>query len=117
MLTCLRIYLGIQMGRMFKPSWGRGLTLLTLNTRKQADEVPLNSPFEEIGSYVCGRSPEDTSSIAIVQRIQILGGNRTDDDRVKIFKVNFTFSMLRRIKNNNICIFVFIFYEYYLRKA
>ncbi|KAG6800055.1 nuclear pore complex protein Nup98-Nup96 isoform X2 [Apis mellifera caucasica] len=78
--------LGIQMGRMFKPSWGRGLTLLTLNTRKQADEVPLNSPFEEIGSYVCGRSPEDTSSIAIVQRIQILGGNRTDDDRVKIFK-------------------------------
>lgn len=78
--------MGIQMGRMFKPSWGRGLTLLTLNTRKQADEVPLNSPFEEIGSYVCGRSPEDTSSVAIVQRIQILGGNRTDDDRVKIFK-------------------------------
>lgn len=78
--------MGIQMGRMFKPSWGRGLTLLTLNTRKQADVVPLNSPFEEIGSYVCGRSPEDTSSIAIVQRIQILGGNRTDDDRVKIFK-------------------------------
>lgn len=105
------------MGRMFKPSWGRGLTLLTLNTRKQADEVPLNSPFEEIGSYVCGRSPEDTSSVAIVQRIQILGGNRTDDDRVKIFKVNFTISVLRRIKNNNIYIFVFIFYEYYLRKA
>lgn len=105
------------MGRMFKPSWGRGLTLLTLNTRKQADEVPLNSPFEEIGSYVCGRSPEDTSSVAIVQRIQILGGNRTDDDRVKIFKVNFTISVLRRIKNNNIYIFVSIFYEYYLRKA
>lgn len=95
------------MGRMFKPSWGRGLTLLTLNTRKQADEVALNSPFEEIGSYVCGRSPEDTSSVAIVQRIQILGGNRTDDDRVKIFKVNFTFSI--SCVELKIIIFAFLF--------
>ncbi|KAK1124571.1 hypothetical protein K0M31_005949 [Melipona bicolor] len=79
---------GIQMGRMFKPSWGRGLTLLTLSTKKQADDVLLNNSFEQIGSYVCGRSPEDTTSVAIVQRIQILGngGNGTGDERVKTFK-------------------------------
>ncbi|XP_076757101.1 nuclear pore complex protein Nup98-96 isoform X2 [Xylocopa sonorina] len=77
---------GIQMGRMFKPSWGRGLTLLTLSTRAQADCVPLNSSFEQIGYYMCGRSPEDATSVAIVQRIQILGGNGTDIDRIKTFK-------------------------------
>ncbi|XP_026668597.1 nuclear pore complex protein Nup98-Nup96 isoform X2 [Ceratina calcarata] len=77
---------GIQMGRKFKPSWGRGLTLLTLTTRNQADIVPLNSSFEQIGSYVCGRSPEDTTSAAIVQRIQVLGGHGTDIDHVKKFK-------------------------------
>ncbi|KOX79242.1 Nuclear pore complex protein Nup98-Nup96 [Melipona quadrifasciata] len=79
---------GIQMGRTFKPSWGRGLTLLTLSTKKQADDVLLNNSFEQIGSYVCGRSPEDTTSVAIVQRIQILGngGNGTGDERVKTFK-------------------------------
>ncbi|XP_017760409.1 PREDICTED: nuclear pore complex protein Nup98-Nup96 isoform X3 [Eufriesea mexicana] len=77
---------GIQMGRMFKPSWGRGLTLLTLSTRSLADCVPLSSSFEQIGSYVCGRSAEDTTSVAIVQRIQILGGNGTDAERIKIFK-------------------------------
>lgn len=78
------------MGRMFKPSWGRGLTLLTLSTKKQADDVLLNNSFEQIGSYVCGRSPEDTTSVAIVQRIQILGngGNGTGDERVKTFKVS-----------------------------
>ncbi|XP_017793152.1 PREDICTED: nuclear pore complex protein Nup98-Nup96 [Habropoda laboriosa] len=69
---------GIQMGRMFKPSWGRGLTLLTLSTQKQVSDVPLHSSFEQIGSYVCGRFSEDTTSAAIVQRIQILGGNGTD---------------------------------------
>ncbi|CAK9815503.1 Nuclear pore complex protein Nup98-Nup96 [Anthophora plagiata] len=69
---------GIQMGRMFRPSWGRGLTLLTLSTQKQVSDVPLHSSFQHIGSYVCGRSPEDTTSVAIVQRIQILGGNGTD---------------------------------------
>ncbi|KZC05431.1 Nuclear pore complex protein Nup98-Nup96 [Dufourea novaeangliae] len=76
---------GIQMGRMFKPSWGRGLTLLTLSTRGQADDVPLQSPFEQIGSYMCGRLPEDTTSVTIVQRIQILGGDGADEDSVKAF--------------------------------
>ncbi|XP_076242431.1 nuclear pore complex protein Nup98-96 isoform X2 [Calliopsis andreniformis] len=75
----------IQMGRMFKPSWGRGLTLLTLSTRQQADNVPLHSPFEQIGSYMHGRSPEDPTSNAIVQRIQILGGNGTYEERVQTF--------------------------------
>lgn len=82
------------MGRTFKPSWGRGLTLLTLSTKKQADDVLLNNSFEQIGSYVCGRSPEDTTSAAIVQRIQILGGGSgggngtAGDERVKTFKVS-----------------------------
>lgn len=75
------------MGRMFKPSWGRGLTLLTLSTRGQADGVPLHSSFEQISSYVGGRIPEDPTSVTIVQRIQILGGNGTDEDRVETFKV------------------------------
>lgn len=77
---------GIQMGRMFKPSWGRGLTLLTLSTRKQADDVPLHSPFERIGSYMHGRFPEDATSNGIVQRIQILGGNGTYEERVETFE-------------------------------
>nr|XP_033206829.1 nuclear pore complex protein Nup98-Nup96 isoform X2 [Bombus vancouverensis nearcticus] len=78
--------IGIQMGRRFKPSWGRGLTLLTLSTKKQADDVLLNNSFEQIGSYVCGRSPEDTTSVGIVQRIQILGGSGTGEERIKTFK-------------------------------
>ncbi|XP_076648860.1 nuclear pore complex protein Nup98-96 isoform X2 [Halictus rubicundus] len=86
---------GIQMGRMFRPSWGRGLTLLTLSTRGHADDVPLHSSFEQIGSYVNGRVPEDTTSVTIVQRIQILGGggggggnggNATDEDRAEAFE-------------------------------
>ncbi|XP_033343033.1 nuclear pore complex protein Nup98-96 isoform X1 [Megalopta genalis] len=78
---------GIQMGRMFRPSWGRGLTLLTLSTRGQADDVPLHSSFEYIGSYVNGRRPEDTTSVTIVQRIQILGdGNGVEEDRIESFE-------------------------------
>ncbi|XP_076670713.1 nuclear pore complex protein Nup98-96 isoform X2 [Andrena cerasifolii] len=77
---------GIQLGRMFKPSWGRGLTLLTLSTQRQATDVPLRSPFELIGSYTRGRLPEDITSNAIVQRIQILGGNGTDEERVQLFE-------------------------------
>ncbi|XP_003699361.2 nuclear pore complex protein Nup98-96 isoform X2 [Megachile rotundata] len=71
----------IQFGRKFKPSWGRGLTLLTLSTQEQAVKVLLHSPFKEIGSYVGGRALEDTSSAAIVQRIQILGGSGTDEEQ------------------------------------
>nr|XP_034193442.1 nuclear pore complex protein Nup98-Nup96 [Osmia lignaria] len=77
---------GIQFGRMFKPSWGRGLTLLTLSTQGQALKVSLHSPFKEIGCYVDGRSPEDTSSVAIVQRIEILGGSGTDEKHIERFK-------------------------------
>ncbi|XP_043261339.1 nuclear pore complex protein Nup98-Nup96 isoform X2 [Colletes gigas] len=77
---------GIQMGRMFKPSWGPGLTLLTLSTKKQAAEVHLRSPFERIWSYMYGRLPEDRTSAAVVQRIQILGGNWTNVECVQTFE-------------------------------
>ncbi|XP_076167828.1 nuclear pore complex protein Nup98-96 isoform X2 [Ptiloglossa arizonensis] len=77
---------GIQMGRMFKPSWGPGLTLLTLSTKKQAAEVHLCSPFERIWSYMYGRLPEDKTSAAVVQRIQILGGNWTNEECLQIFE-------------------------------
>ncbi|XP_076223449.1 nuclear pore complex protein Nup98-96 isoform X2 [Nomia melanderi] len=91
---------GIHMGRMFKPSWGRGLTLLTLSTRGQADGVPLHSSFEQIGSYVGGRIPEDPTSVAIVQRIQILGGSGTDEDRVEIFKYFSAFTLKRSVEGH-----------------
>lgn len=104
----LCINLGIQMGRRFKPSWGRGLTLLTLSTKKQADDVLLNNSFEQIGSYVCGRSPEDTTSVGIVQRIQILGGSGTGEERIKTFKVNFIFKHLHYLELD-IVIFILLF--------
>ncbi|XP_053983481.1 nuclear pore complex protein Nup98-Nup96 isoform X4 [Hylaeus volcanicus] len=77
---------GIQMGRMFKPSWGPGLTLLTLSTKKQAAEVHLCSPFERIWSYMYGRLPEDRTSAAVVQRIQILGGDWSNAECSQTFE-------------------------------
>ncbi|XP_014482996.1 PREDICTED: nuclear pore complex protein Nup98-Nup96 isoform X2 [Dinoponera quadriceps] len=74
---------GVQMGRMFRPSWGVGLTLLSLSTQKQAKDMELENAFSKLGSYVSGRLADDTSSTAIVQRLQILGG---DKDDVKTFK-------------------------------
>lgn len=74
---------GVQMGRMFRPSWGVGLTLLSLSTQDQATKVQLQSAFSQLGSYVSGRLTGDTTSTAIVQRLQILGG---DEDDIKTFK-------------------------------
>lgn len=74
---------GVQMGRMFRPSWGVGLTLLSLSTQDQATKVQLQSAFSQLGSYVSGRLAGDITSTAIVQRLQILGG---DEDDVKTFK-------------------------------
>lgn len=112
------------MGRMFKPSWGPGLTLLTLSTKKQAAEVHLCSPFERIWSYMYGRLPEDKTSAAVVQRIQILGGNWTNEECLQIFEVIFiSNTVLRHFRNEenfmdiNIRSFVFIFHEWYSRKV
>lgn len=74
---------GVQMGRMFRPSWGVGLTLLSLSTQDQAKNVKLQSAFSQLGSYVSGRLVGDTTSTTIVQRLQILGG---DEDDIKTFK-------------------------------
>lgn len=74
---------GIQMGRMFRPSWGAGLTLLSLSTQEQATKVPLQSTFSQLNHYISGRLAGDTTSTAIVQRLQILGG---DKDDIRMFK-------------------------------
>ncbi|XP_032667417.1 nuclear pore complex protein Nup98-Nup96 isoform X2 [Odontomachus brunneus] len=74
---------GVQMGRMFRPSWGVGLTLLSLSTQDQATKVQLQSAFSQLSSYVSGRLADDITSTAIVQRLQILGG---DEDDIKTFK-------------------------------
>ncbi|XP_011153337.1 nuclear pore complex protein Nup98-Nup96 isoform X2 [Harpegnathos saltator] len=74
---------GVQMGRMFRPSWGVGLTLLSLSTHKQASKVQLQSAFSQLSNYVSGRLADDITSTAIVQRLQILGG---DEDDIKAFK-------------------------------
>ncbi|XP_050452741.1 nuclear pore complex protein Nup98-Nup96 [Cataglyphis hispanica] len=69
---------GIQMGRMFRPSWGAGLTLLSLSTQDQATKVQLQSTFSQLSHYVSGRLADDTTSTAIVQRLQILSGDEHD---------------------------------------
>lgn len=74
---------GVQMGRMFRPSWGVGLTLLSLSTQEQAKKMQLQSTFSQLSSYLSGRLTGDITSIAIVQRLQILGG---DEEDVKTFK-------------------------------
>lgn len=65
----------IQMGRMFRPSWGAGLTLLSLSTQEQATKVQLQSTFSQLNHYVSGRLADDITSTAIVQRLQILSGD------------------------------------------
>ncbi|EZA58163.1 hypothetical protein DMN91_011854 [Ooceraea biroi] len=72
----------IQMGRMFRSSWGVGLTLLSLSTQEQATKMQLRNAFSQVGRYVSGRHVGDITSTAIVQRLQILGG---DEDDVKTF--------------------------------
>ncbi|XP_012217704.1 nuclear pore complex protein Nup98-Nup96 isoform X3 [Linepithema humile] len=72
----------IQMGRMFRPSWGAGLTLLSLSTQEQATKMQLQSAFSQLNHYVSGRLAGDTTSTAIVQRLQILGG----DENTKAFQ-------------------------------
>lgn len=74
---------GVQMGRMFRPSWGVGLTLLSLSTQEQATTVQLQSAFSQLSSYLSGRLSNDITSTAIVQRLQILGG---DEEDIKTFK-------------------------------
>lgn len=69
---------GIQMGRTFRPSWGAGLTLLSLSTQEQASKMQLQNTFSQLSHYISGRVAGDTSSTAIVQRLQILGGNEDD---------------------------------------
>lgn len=84
------------MGRMFRPSWGRDLTLLTLNTQDQISHIPLRSSFEKIGTYVSGRLSDDISSVSTVQCIQILGGNEKD---VETFEVSIAWCLFFRLAN------------------
>ncbi|XP_015602178.1 nuclear pore complex protein Nup98-Nup96 isoform X2 [Cephus cinctus] len=76
---------GIQMGRMFKPRWGPGLQLITLNTQKECDRAERHAPLKQLESYVSGRSVDDMTS-SIVQRLKILGGCENDNDYVQMFK-------------------------------
>ncbi|XP_036147663.1 nuclear pore complex protein Nup98-Nup96 isoform X2 [Monomorium pharaonis] len=69
---------GIYMGRTFRPSWGTGLTLLSLSTQEQATKMQLRSAFSQLSRYVSGRLADDVSSTVIVQRLQILGGDEYD---------------------------------------
>lgn len=78
--------ISIHMGRKFKPSWGPGLTLVSLSTQEQASIVPLHNTFSQIETYVSGRLLDDNTSTSIVQRLQILGGPRADHDYIQIFK-------------------------------
>ncbi|XP_033208238.1 nuclear pore complex protein Nup98-Nup96-like isoform X2 [Belonocnema kinseyi] len=77
--------LGIPMGRMFRASWGPGLTLITLNTQQQATNFPVRSNLSLLGSYISGRHFQDETS-SIVQRLQILGGSSESSDYVITFK-------------------------------
>lgn len=74
---------GIYMGRTFRPSWGAGLTLLSLSTQEQATKMQLRSTFSQLNRYLSGRLADDVSSTVIVQRLQILGGDEYD---TKTFK-------------------------------
>ncbi|XP_043271546.1 nuclear pore complex protein Nup98-Nup96 isoform X2 [Venturia canescens] len=78
--------IGIQMGRTFRPSWGPGLTLVSLSSQEQAAVVPLHNTFSQIETYVSGRLMDDTTSMSIVQRLQILGGAGADSDHVEMFR-------------------------------
>ncbi|XP_025995170.1 nuclear pore complex protein Nup98-Nup96 isoform X2 [Solenopsis invicta] len=69
---------GVYMGRTFRPSWGAGLTLLSLSTQEQATKMQLRSAFSHLSRYVSGRPVDDVSSTVIVQRLQILGGDEYD---------------------------------------
>lgn len=73
----------IQMGRMFKSSWGIGLTFVSLSTQDQATKIQLQNAFSQLSHYVSGRLSGDTTSTAIVQRLQILGG---EEDDIKTFE-------------------------------
>ena len=77
---------GIQMGRMFKPSWGPGLTLISLSTQEQAANIPLRNSVTQLGSYISGRFLGDMTSTSIVQRLQILGGSGVEIDYLITFK-------------------------------
>ncbi|KYQ46936.1 Nuclear pore complex protein Nup98-Nup96, partial [Trachymyrmex zeteki] len=74
---------GIYMGRTFRPSWGAGLTLLSLSTQEQAIKMQLRNTFSQLSRYVSGRLSDDVSSTVIVQRLQIVGGDEYD---TKMFK-------------------------------
>ncbi|KYM75978.1 Nuclear pore complex protein Nup98-Nup96 [Atta colombica] len=74
---------GIYMGRTFRPSWGAGLTLLSLSTQEQAIKMQLRNTFSQLSHYVSGRLSDDVSSTVIVQRLQIVGGDKYD---MKMFK-------------------------------
>lgn len=88
---CTMFHTGIQMGRMFKPSWGPGLSLVSLSTQDQAAKIPLHNAFSQLGLYVSGRLFEDTTSSSIVQRLRILGGCGADPNYVGNFKVKILF--------------------------
>ncbi|KYN31615.1 Nuclear pore complex protein Nup98-Nup96 [Trachymyrmex septentrionalis] len=74
---------GIYMGRTFRPSWGAGLTLLSLSTQEQAIKMQLRNTFSQLSHYISGRLSDDVSSTVIVQRLQIVGGDEYD---TKMFK-------------------------------
>ena len=92
------------MGRTFKPSWGPGLTLVSLSSQEQAAVVPLHNTFSQIETYVSGRLLDDTTSTSIVQRLRILGGAGADGDHVEIFRVRVVFYSkfeISQIKKNS----------------
>ncbi|XP_051164466.1 nuclear pore complex protein Nup98-Nup96 [Leptopilina boulardi] len=77
---------GIMMGRKFKPSWGPGLTLISLSTQEQASKVSLRNCVSQLGSYLSGRFLDDMTSTSIVQRLQILGGSGVEPSYLMTFK-------------------------------
>lgn len=96
---------GIQMGRKFRPSWGPGLTLVSLNTKEQASQIPLQSNVSQLGQYLCGRLTEDNTSMSIIQRLQILGGRKSDSDYGQDFNVFIISHFCYSIFSNFICMF------------
>ncbi|KAG8036803.1 hypothetical protein G9C98_004125 [Cotesia typhae] len=78
--------ISIQMGRKFKATWGPGLTLISLSTQEQASVVPLQNRFSHIETYISGRCKDEISPSNVIQRLQMLGGNRADRDYILEFK-------------------------------
>ncbi|XP_011505770.1 PREDICTED: nuclear pore complex protein Nup98-Nup96 [Ceratosolen solmsi marchali] len=78
--------IGIQMGNIFRPSWGPQLTLISLSTQQHAAKICLYNTVDQLGSYINGRQFDDFTSTTIVQRLQILGGSNLENNYIQAFK-------------------------------